>query len=356
MMETYHNPSHEKLHLTYIPAGAYEVIVYPDRMISPTNPPLQGNAADPWKIFTANPVNVFELKEYYEKLPRLVDCTIESNQENRKHRFLCSLSDPFERLPYEILIRIFIFLPFESIVPFRIASHPANIPIPNQFWRWRIQNDMPWLWDLFDSAAMTKTSRYVIDWRKVYISLKACSDDFFHDHIPGLINRQRIWNVCNQLAVLYISKISPQKPPKSGCENVCEEVRRRTVGSLIPPDSMTGDIKPDHFNTFMLMHIGDLRRSLTCFSTHWNKNRRLVGISMTMTGCSRRLFGHENSDPKLMKSLILEKGDWIDYLIVGFKNSKISSLKVWMQNLILLIFEIVTSTILKLVGIDLQPS
>lgn len=322
MKEVFHERSHKRLNLIYFPSGVREVFVGSDRDIPLVNIFMQKTCADP--------VDISELNQFCKNLPRLLDCTIQGNEKTRKNNFSGSSSDPFGRLAYEILIEVFVFLPVESIFAFQIASRAADIPLSNQFWRRRIQNDMPWLWELFGSVAMTKASRHLIDWRKVYMCLDTCSRDSFHARISGLVNRRRIWNLCSQLAELYVSKINPQKPTKSGLENVGEEVHRRTIRSTARLDPKTVEAEPFYSYTFMLLHISDLQRSLKILTTHWNP-LRLIGISMTIPGRSRRLFAREALDGTQMveKSVILEEGDWIDQLVLGLDNVGICSIKVW---------------------------
>lgn len=270
------------------------------------------------------------LREYYENLPKLVESSNIDRKEPVQQHSSCCPSDPFELLPYEILFEVVSYLPIESVVMFQVASRAADFSLSNATWKRRIKSDMPWLWDLFDDHARRRdVSKTIVDWKRVYVSLESRSRFKSFDYIFGLVNRRRIWKICSQIAVLYASKtaIFP-KPPKSGNEDVSEDVSSKTVCSLLAEVPRFPEQSNTHFTTFMLLGFGDLHHGSSLLRTYWNDDERLIGVSMTMKGRSPRLFGHQTSIEKYVKSIVIEEGDWLQKLTLSFDYCGIKALKV----------------------------
>ena len=275
-------------------------------------------------------MDVSGLREYYENLPRLVESSKIDRKEPVQQHSSCYRSDPFELLPYEILFEVLNYLPIESVVMFKAASCAAKFPLSNGTWKRRIKSDMPWLWDLFnDHARKGDVSETTVDWKKVHASLESRSRFESRHHISGLVNRRRIWNICSQIAVLYASKhaIVP-KPPKSGNEDVCEDVFNKTVCSLLVEVTRFPEPSDTRFTTFMLLGLGDLHHGSSLLRTYWNDDERLIGVSMTMKGRSPRLFGHQTSIEKRVKSMVIEEGDWLQKVTLNFDYCGIKGLTV----------------------------
>jgi len=80
--------------------------------------------------------------------------------------------DPFRKLPLEVITEILTLLPGYSIVSIKIASlYFREIPLSNLFWRKRIENAMPYLWDLPRISDLDDAES--IDWRQVYLDLSS---------------------------------------------------------------------------------------------------------------------------------------------------------------------------------------
>lgn len=269
------------------------------------------------------------LQEYYENLPRLVKSSTIDIKEPVQQKSSCFRSDPFALLPHEMILEVFSHLPIDSVVAFQIASRTANISLSNETWRRRIKRDMPWLWDLFeDHAPRSDVCKTTIDWKKVYAFMECSSRFESCDHICGLVNRRRIWKTCSQIAVLYASKTASQLPPKSRNEDVSENISSKTRCSLIARISKVREPNETRFTTFMLLGLGDLHHGSCVLRTYWNHDERLTGVSMTMKRRSPRLFGHETSIERNVKSIVIEEGDWVQKLTLTLDYCGIKALKV----------------------------
>lgn len=304
----------------WVQRPGFEVLICFERADSSTDLLLQP--------FVADPVDVPGLREYYGKLPQLVESTTIAIKEPVQKTSSGFQSDPFELLPYEIRLEILSHLPIESVVSFQVASRAANFVLSNGTWRRRIQNDMPWLWELFEDDFCKTT----IDWKKVYVFLDFHSRFESCYYISGLVNRRRIWKICSQIAVLYASKTASQKPSKSGNEDISKAVASKTRYGRVTrvPRFRDKNESPDgtHFTTFMLLGLGDLHHGSSVLRTYWNDDDRLTGVSMTMKGRSPRLFGHETPIGNKVKSIVIEEGDWLQKLTVTCDYSGIKALKV----------------------------
>jgi hypothetical protein len=112
---------------------------------------------------------------------------------------LKNLSSSGLKLDEDIILDIFLYLTPQEIDNARIAG-VANVDIPNIFWRRKIRIDFPWVWNLPDANAEG-------DWHRIYNDLVRFSQGELKGMILGLANRRRIWNVCSQLADLYLERI-----------------------------------------------------------------------------------------------------------------------------------------------------
>lgn len=279
-------------------------------------------------------MDVGELQDYYERFLCPIAKPSASDTKKPVQQYLRSCwSDPFERLPYEIISGVCSYLPIDSVTQFQEASRAAQSFLSNGTWRRRIKSDMPWLWDLFEDHGRERdVDKATIDWRHTYETLD-CRGQIESRYIfPGLVNRRRIWKVCSQIAVLYASKTAMQKPPKSGNEDVSYDISSKVICPLLAriPNSRHHSKPPTetHFTTFMLSGFGDLHHSSSVVQTNWNSDGSLIGISMTMKGHSPRLFGNQACTGSYAKSVVIEEGDWLQKLTIVLHYGGIKALKV----------------------------
>ncbi|KIY43512.1 hypothetical protein FISHEDRAFT_62589 [Fistulina hepatica ATCC 64428] len=157
--------------------------------------------------FISDPIDIPGLKAYLANLPILEEKLSKPPPPIVAHeRYTSTPTDAFATLPSEIIMDILLLLPRGSIIPLFLAS-PAvrQTELSPFFWKHRLRVDMPWLWDV--------TSTGCIDWRRVYETLQEMQtlaqstskkDQDRRGKMIGMCNRRRIWNVCVQVAALYL--------------------------------------------------------------------------------------------------------------------------------------------------------
>jgi hypothetical protein len=90
-------------------------------------------------------------------------------------------SDPFEKMPHELLHIILKHLSSKDIANLRLVTR-AYKQLPVVLFRDRLLEDMPWLWEVNNLP----TGEY--DWYRMYNMVKHC-----WLQLKGLKNRKRVW-------------------------------------------------------------------------------------------------------------------------------------------------------------------
>lgn len=184
-----------------------------------------------------------------------------------------------------------------------VRSSPSH-----SYWESQMKADMPWLWDLpFDDLE----SCVNLNWHQIYRNLDRMATFGSPDAILGLVNRRRIWKVCNQLAVMYAAEIQTVIPylPDRGTEDnllrhskspyiprfvaVCEETRIEKAKAILGPNPLIIDSGP------------------LLLKSYWNSDDHLKGISVEMRGFPKRTFGLEASSGDTTKRIVIDRGDSI---------------------------------------------
>ena len=113
--------------------------------------------------------------------------------------------DPFSKLAPELLLLLIMRLPMDSLNCLRAASPAVSrMQLDNVFWKQRLRQDMPWLYDLPEHT--TDFPDDEVDWARVYRDLlhKSIHKDKLQIH--GLVNRRRIFDISKQIALPYARK------------------------------------------------------------------------------------------------------------------------------------------------------
>ena len=148
-----------------------------------------------------HPTLIPALDTYYRSLPLVSKSALETYVDSKDIHYHKNTSDPFTRLAAETVLQIASNLDISSFKHLR-ASSPAvaNVILTSSWWRLRLENDMPWLFDL-----PTMHLQGEIDWARVYDDLWACSSSNASSDIKihGLVNRKRIWQICETILSTY---------------------------------------------------------------------------------------------------------------------------------------------------------
>lgn len=113
-------------------------------------------------------------------------------------------SDPFSKLPYDILYMIFPFLDRVSTFALMRASwHIFDFTRDGAFWKQMIRLDiLPWLWEL---GSILTDDLPALDSKALYFWLENNMKGEFGMEGPymAIANRRRIWSVCGEIADEY---------------------------------------------------------------------------------------------------------------------------------------------------------
>jgi hypothetical protein len=156
-----------------------------------------------------NPVKITQLTGYLDELQNIVSEGTDTSQIQKiqKNR------DIFDTLPYELQLQLFNLLPVSSVLALKAASWSMHTTtLPNGNWKARLETELPWLSEIqnidpFKSQELeAKLSKIVAE-----LEEKSKYKKGRVNYIPGLANRRRIWNVCENIKSLYHDKLAERK-------------------------------------------------------------------------------------------------------------------------------------------------
>lgn len=256
--------------------------------------------------FVVNPIDIPWLERYRDpnKLPTAGDSGL--GRPGLPPRQTLG-QDPFQKLPPEILFSIMRHLDLPSINRLREASRQASqLELSNGFWRSRLLRDMPWLYDL-NWAHNTPTPGDVhgldaADWTKIYRDLYLASNSGGKNKVHGLVNRRRIWGICEQIAALYSARDLAVRD--GSITEVMRDVCSTRFAQLIlrdPPNTTVTRIS-------LLTRYADLESTTPVLSVHWTQDGELSKLNI-MEPAS------EGTSP-LRDDVQIPEGDWITGLII----------------------------------------
>jgi hypothetical protein len=199
--------------------------------------------------------------------------------------------DPFAVLPVEVLLCIFRFLPGHALLALSGASWPVFcVTRPNNFWKWFLKQDMPWLtelWPLLEEKAKQQAPElsYKTLWR--WLNEVTTPRYGMDDRFMSLANRRRIWGACETLASRYSRQLHPtySDEPESG-------IVENTVSShmvLASEEHLVEDTW--ELQQAMFVYSKDeMDNRVATLEAYWDESCRLVGL-VAAVGPQRRVFG-----------------------------------------------------------------
>ncbi|KAH7137014.1 hypothetical protein B0J13DRAFT_560401 [Dactylonectria estremocensis] len=224
--------------------------------------------------FVFNPVEVKGLRELLENLPQI------TMSPDRVIRTYSLEGDPFARLPPDVLLFVVAHLQkIATIKKLRRASPAfANLELSNSFWRYRLLDDMPWLWDL--PSPMTAQQRNETDWQLVYRKLHWGSRPMSKNKnkIHGLCNRKRIWEqMCPDFAEEYQrTEVSLQKLG-AATPIALKGAFRQDAAKLIKPVPT----EVEQATSSLIERFSELPSALPSVSVDWDGDGKLMDIRIT---------------------------------------------------------------------------
>ncbi|KAG5664364.1 hypothetical protein KAF25_008098 [Fusarium avenaceum] len=208
------------------------------------------------------------------------------NHSPSDHRPVVTTKSLFLQLPPELLIRIGLYLPTNSIASFALLSRScAEIVRTNSFWRKHLLWQMNWAWEADNAVKMALedgTLREACIWLDHISSPPNNASEFL-----GVINRRRIWNTCEQIAGRYFALLDQtQIPPQNQSHMKGLDAKEMTMAYA----------QPEHqFNKLIWVQCWDeLSGGPTTAEAVWDSDGILVGLGMILH--RRRVFAGKTDD------------------------------------------------------------
>lgn len=253
-----------------------------------------------WIIMS--PLYIPELEAFFSDLPQLE--ATGSQVEVRGP----GQHDPFSNFPPEIMVNIMSSLNLGSMGRFRLASGVArNIELGNHFWKQKVLNDMPWLFDIPDSASKSS----ILDWKRIYGKMLHASRAPSKSVIHGLANRRRIWKqMLPQIAPVYLDNLSLRQKDRAG-EPEAFHNSRSTPSAILVSD----EPKDAKATTVALLDTpNSVATTSVDLAVCFNKHNEISGLKATKTG--RQISAYETQDVHRLEEITIPDEVWIKGFIV----------------------------------------
>ncbi|KAI4527342.1 hypothetical protein K525DRAFT_264284 [Schizophyllum commune Loenen D] len=273
------------------------------------------------EAFVCDPIDIHQLKDYLDHLPTIR--TSGSSPPAEVTPFVSSASDPFAVLPPELIYTILLLIPRQSFIPFLLASPAARrIQLTRSFFLARMATDMPWLWELLSPSASHESNSLLkstdIDWRAVYTHLRIESSASRTNAIPGLANRRRIWDICNNQAAKTYERIAEEERKAEVQVQVPKEVRQRVVCTHVPHVLSPVPTKAVGLTVWLPLALGRPGATTAMgkekkVKLYWTAKGVLSSITFEFdsnAGKEKVLFGPGQG--VRVDECAIEAGDWID--------------------------------------------
>jgi len=243
------------------------------------------------------------MQSFADALP-LLETTTTSIVNTTTFRPAAETSDPFSRLPLELVTMIYHRLPQEALVKAMLTSRSlGRVRTCNWFWRQRLKLDMPWAWELHE---LEKD----IDWYRVYISLAQEVKDPFRSSMPALANRKRVWSACDQVLSLYREYLQA---------NTLSDIEDDTVSSAMRHDAKleyfphvaTSSKSSKNVMTVWFPLNASFMQSEKRLVAYW-KDRSLAGLAIIL-GDQQTNVGN-TTDVDESEEMLIAQNDWLQSL------------------------------------------
>ncbi|KAL4920531.1 hypothetical protein BDW62DRAFT_198839 [Aspergillus aurantiobrunneus] len=222
------------------------------------------------EAFVMHPVEIPGLLDYYRNLPR----RSRSKLAGASSSVGPATHDPFSKLPTELLLGIMIDLPMASVNALRAASPTvARLDLDGFFWKQKLRRDMPWLYDIPSSNNRQPDD---LDWAQIYKDLFLQSQNDNREKILGLVNRRRIWAICDQIIAAYASNMEA-KEGRGPLPPALVEASTTKMAALMWPEPAGTEMGM----LPLLKNFEDLNHSRPVVSVFWTHERILSGFKVS---------------------------------------------------------------------------
>ncbi|KAI6831474.1 hypothetical protein KC332_g9195 [Hortaea werneckii] len=221
--------------------------------------------------------------------------------------------DRFQSMPEELTMAIADFLHGKDLVSLMLASRAAYGATRSQsFWKRRLRLDTPWYWEApkpsFSNAITSYGQEYQKTMMQAFKPVELAKRD---QHVSGLANRRRVWEVSQQVLKMYaeICPLDRNSTAESSSE-FQEEARSHHFARIADQAESGHDASAQFFfQTAADMHM---EKSVRFF---WNKEA-LGGISVEV-GDTVLSFGDCATPREACNVLELSADDWLEKIILN---------------------------------------
>jgi hypothetical protein len=225
-------------------------------------------------------------------------------------------NDPFNVLPYDVLLDIFERVETKDMLSLMKASHHVNTTTrENAFWKHMLRiRVLPWLYEL--RPLVETAASDTIDYKGLFLWIDDLTRPEFGNQGPmigmAVANRRRIWSAVQDLVPLYKSRVAPPTPVPENAK----EARAIADSALclhMPMTLFPQPSSPVPISALFIKAWNEIGHAPCDFDTYWARKERLhypvlVGVSVTFGG-QERVFG--STEGQKGNPLHIEAGLWI---------------------------------------------
>ncbi|KAL1592714.1 hypothetical protein SLS60_011130 [Paraconiothyrium brasiliense] len=226
-------------------------------------------------------------------------------------------NDPLRVLPYDVLYEIFTHLSFKDSRSLMQSSWHVFASTRNgPFWKQMLRlHVLPWFWEVSAIAGDSSTTEHLGE-KNSFLWIEAATRPRFGIEGPlmGIANRRRIWNVCQQLAPQYAEKVQPvgQAEPDDA---EAQAILDRSQCFHMPIVAYPAPKEIRTVSTQFIRSWSEVSYRSSVLDTYWGPTGALVGVSITFSGTSPRIFGR--AEGTLGNPLHIPSNEWIREIIVS---------------------------------------
>jgi hypothetical protein len=217
----------------------------------------------------------------------------------------------FWRLPTEILLSIGLLIPIEYIGNFALISKSCLAVAESElFWRNYLRTNFRWAWEI-DELQSARSHSGQLHFKAACLWLNKVSKPSRKEHL-GIVNRRRIWGVCEQIANQYWKQLTPIV--ERGGESFNDSIQCHFVARL--------DSTNHHeISTERLLWVHD-KKSLeggvtTTVEGFWDRQGALVGLGTT-TGQHQHFAGLRPTElGRRTADVRFKAGSWMKTIVIS---------------------------------------
>ncbi|ROW17103.1 hypothetical protein VPNG_01391 [Cytospora leucostoma] len=211
-------------------------------------------------------------------------------------------SDPFSRLPYDLVYTISTMLEDGDLLNMANASWPVHALLRGvgQFWRQRLQSHMPWFFEMHEVLDRDQTLLHASDPKRIYLWAEKITRPkrWMTGPLMGVANRRRIWKVCEEI-MDHQPRLESEDPAEEFVnETILNYSRCSSLVTVSAPEAVEADVA---WTVYWIKSWSETDMKPKGVVTFWDGDV-LVGISVAPYDVARggpwqeqRLLGMDTS-------------------------------------------------------------